>query len=310
MEYSHFPVLFKEVIDGLDIKPGGIYVDGTLGGGGHALGILEKLSDDGKLIANDLDGTAIENAKEKLAKYLDRITFINDDYKNLAEHLDSLGVAEVDGILLDLGVSSYQIDTADRGFSYTKDAKLDMRMNEKQKFSAYTVINGYPESELSKILFDYGEERYARQIARRIVAAREKKPIETTLELAELVALSYPPKERYKYGNPAKRTFQAVRIEVNNELNGLYDFIYNIALRMKKGGRMCVITFHSLEDRAVKHAFAELEKDCICDKRLPVCVCNKRREVEIITKKPILGSIESSVNKRSESAKLRIVKRV
>lgn len=309
MEYFHFPVLYKEVIAGLNINPNGIYVDGTLGGGGHSKGILEHL-ENGKLIANDLDAVAIENAKEKLSSYLDKITFINDDYKNLNKNLDLLGIDQIDGVLLDLGVSSYQLDTPERGFSYVKDARLDMRMNENQKLSAYEVVNEYSEKRLSEILFEYGEERYARKIASRIVSKRNEKPISNTKELADLVALCYPPNDRYKYGNPAKRTFQAIRIEVNNELNGLYDFIIKIALRLKKDGRMCVITFHSLEDRIVKHAFAELEKDCVCDKKMPICVCNKRKEVEILTTKPILGSTESEINKRSESAKLRIIKRI
>ena len=309
MEYSHFPVLYDAVIEGLEVKPDGIYVDGTLGGGGHSSGILERLNG-GRLIANDLDVDAIENAKNKFASQLDKITFIHDDYKNLCENLTAIGVSEVDGILLDLGVSSYQIDSPERGFSYMKDAKLDMRMNREQKISAYEVVNEYSEEELARILFEYGEERYARRIANAIVRERQENKIETTLQLASIAAKAYPAKDRYKYGNPAKRTFQAVRIEVNAELDGLYDFIYNVALRLKKGGRMCVITFHSLEDRIVKRAFVELEKDCVCDKRLPVCVCNKRKEVEILTKKPILGSEESDVNKRSESAKLRIIKRI
>ena len=309
MEYSHFPVLYDAVIEGLEVKPDGIYVDGTLGGGGHSSGILERLNG-GRLIANDLDVDAIENAKNKFASQLDKITFIHDDYKNLCENMTAIGVSEVDGILLDLGVSSYQIDSPERGFSYMKDAKLDMRMNREQKISAYEVVNEYSEEELARILFEYGEERYARRIANAIVRERQENKIETTLQLASIAAKAYPAKDRYKYGNPAKRTFQAVRIEVNAELDGLYDFIYKVALRLKKGGRMCVITFHSLEDRIVKRAFVELEKDCVCDKRLPVCVCNKRKEVEILTKKPILGSEESDVNKRSESAKLRIIKRI
>lgn len=309
MEYNHFPVLYDDVIEGLKIRPNGIYVDGTLGGGGHCSGILERLTD-GRVIANDLDLAAIENAKQRFQTQLDKITFLHDDYKNLCENLTALGIEKVDGILLDLGVSSYQIDTPERGFSYTKDAKLDMRMNEEQKLSAYEVVNGYSEEELKKIFYEYGEERYSGSIAKNIVRERAKKSIETTLELADLVAKSYPAKERYKFGNPAKRTFQSLRIEVNGELNGLYDFIYNVALRLNPGGRMCVITFHSLEDRIVKRAFKELETDCICDKRLPVCVCNKRKEVEIITKKPILGSKEGETNKRSESAKLRIIERI
>mgnify|MGYP004647910661 FL=1 len=309
MEYFHVPVLYDEVIDGLSIKPDGIYLDGTLGGGGHTRGILERLTT-GRLIANDKDADAIENAKDKLSDYADKITYVHDDYKNIIAHLDDLQIKDLDGILLDLGVSSYQIDTAERGFSYVKDAPLDMRMDREQSLSAYDVVNKYSEKELLRVLYEYGEENNARNIVRNIIAAREKEPIKTTSELAELVSKSYPPKERYKHGNPAKKTFQAIRIEVNNELAGLQDFIYDLALRLKKGGRMCVITFHSLEDRIVKHAFIELEKDCVCDKKLPVCVCNKRREAIIITKKPILGEKEKEVNKRAESAKLRIIERV
>lgn len=309
MEYFHVPVLYDEVIDGLSIKPDGIYLDGTLGGGGHTRGILERLTT-GRLIANDKDADAIENAKDKLSDYADKITYVHDDYKNIIAHLDDLQIKDLDGILLDLGVSSYQIDTAERGFSYVKDAPLDMRMDREQSLSAYDVVNKYSEKELLRVLYEYGEESNARNIVRNIIAAREKEPIKTTSELAELVSKSYPPKERYKHGNPVKKTFQAIRIEVNNELAGLQDFIYDLALRLKKGGRMCVITFHSLEDRIVKHAFIELEKDCVCDKKLPVCVCNKRREAIIITKKPILGEKEKEVNKRAESAKLRIIERV
>ena len=309
MEYFHVPVLYDEVMDGLSIKPDGIYLDGTLGGGGHTRGILERLTT-GRLIANDKDADAIENAKDKLSDYADKITYVHDDYKNIIAHLDDLQIKDLDGILLDLGVSSYQIDTAERGFSYVKDAPLDMRMDREQSLSAYDVVNKYSEKELLRVLYEYGEESNARNIVRNIHPAREKEPIKTTSELAELVSKSYPPKERYKHGNPAKKTFQAIRIEVNNELAGLQDFIYDLALRLKKGGRMCVITFHSLEDRIVKHAFIELEKDCVCDKKLPVCVCNKRREAIIITKKPILGEKEKEVNKRAESAKLRIIERV
>ncbi len=309
MEYYHVPVLYDEVIDGLKIKPDGIYLDGTLGGGGHTRGILERLTT-GRLIANDKDADAIENAKDKLSDYAEKIIYVHDDYKNIIARLDDLQIKELDGILLDLGVSSYQIDTAERGFSYVKDAPLDMRMDREQSLSAYEVVNRYSEKELLRVLYEYGEESNARNIVRNILAARAKEPIKTTSELAELVSKSYPPKERYKHGNPAKKTFQAIRIEVNNELAGLQDFIYDLALRLKKGGRMCVITFHSLEDRIVKHAFIELEKDCVCDKKLPVCMCNKRREAIIITKKPILGEKEKEVNKRAESAKLRIIERV
>ena len=310
MEYVHVPVLYDDVLEGLQIKPDGVYFDGTLGGGGHALGVLQRLGQNGRLIANDKDAAALENAKEKLAAYADKITYLHDDYKNALGHLDDLGIDKLDGALLDLGVSSYQIDTAERGFSYVKDAMLDMRMDEEQTLSALTVVNEYSEKELVRVLYEYGEEPNARSIARRIVDARGKKPIESTLELAALVAAAYPPKERYKHGNPAKRTFQAIRIEVNDELRGLEEFVTNLALRLKPGGRLCVITFHSLEDRIVKRAFVELEKDCVCDKKLPVCVCNKRQEIKIITKKPILGEKEAEQNKRAESAKLRIAERI
>ena len=310
MEYRHVPVLLQETVDGLQVKSDGVYLDGTLGGGGHAEKILEKLTT-GRLIANDLDAAAIQNAQERLRPYLDKITFVHDDYKRISDHLDDLGVGELDGILLDLGVSSYQIDTAERGFSYNKDARLDMRMDREQALSAYEVINTFDEKKLADIFFTYGEERYARKIAARIVEKRREAPIETTLALADLVASCYPAKERHICGNPAKRTFQAVRVFVNGELDGLYEFLTEIALRLKKGGRMCVITFHSLEDRIVKKAFCELEKDCVCDKRrFPVCVCNKRKEAVIITKKPISGKTEDAENKRAESAKLRIIERV
>lgn len=309
MIYRHVPVLYDDVIEGLKLRPDGIYFDGTLGGGGHSEGILKQLTT-GRLIANDKDIDAINNAKVRLKEYADKITFIHDDYKNALRNLDELGIKELDGVLLDLGVSSYQIDTPERGFSYIKDATLDMRMDGEQSLSALNVINEYSEAELLRVLYEYGEERNARQIVRKIIARREESPITSTLELASIVASAYPPKERYKHGNPAKKTFQAIRIEVNDELRGLEQFVYDLALRIKKGGRMCVITFHSLEDRLVKKAFLELEKDCVCDKKLPVCVCNKRKEAIIITKKPISGEKEADTNKRAESAKLRIIERV
>ncbi|MBO5774225.1 MAG: 16S rRNA (cytosine(1402)-N(4))-methyltransferase RsmH, partial [Clostridia bacterium] len=229
----------------------------------------------------------------------------------LCYNLDELGIDKVDGILLDLGVSSPQIDDPNRGFSYSKPAPLDMRMDTEQELDAKAVINGYSEEELARIFFEYGEDKLSRKIARAIVREREKEEITTTDRLADIIERCYPAGYRFKHGHPAKRVFQAVRIEVNGELEGLYDFIYNVALRLKVGGRMAVITFHSLEDRIVKNAFVELEKDCICDKRLPVCVCNKRQEVKILTKKPIVASeSELKENKRAESAKLRIIERV
>lgn len=308
MDYEHIPVLYREVLDGLNVKPNGIYVDGTLGGGGHSEGILEKL-DSGLLIANDLDEVAIDNAKVRLKKYLDKVTFVHDDYKNIASHLDELNIDTVDGILLDLGVSSYQIDTPNRGFSYTKDAPLDMRMDESQSLTAAIVINEYREKELADIFFRYGEERYARRIASVIVTKRNEKPVETTLELAEIVKSCYP--KNFRDGHPAKRVFQAVRIEVNGELNGLDKAVMQMARRLKVGGRMAVISFHSLEDRIIKNCFKELETDCICDKSLPVCVCGKKREAIIVTKKPIIaGEEELKNNRRAESAKLRIIEKV
>lgn len=307
-EFAHIPVLYRETLEGLQIKPNGIYVDGTLGGGGHSKGIAEKLTS-GRLIANDLDTEAIEAAKIKLDSLTSKVTFVHDDYKNILKHLDELNVDKVDGILLDLGVSSYQIDTAERGFSYMKDAPLDMRMDrEGGQQSAYDVVNGYTPEELAKIFFEYGEERFSRKIASDIVKARAKKPIETTLELADLIVAGYP--AGFKFGHPAKRVFQALRIEVNGELDGLYDAVEGMTRRLKTGGRMCVITFHSLEDRIVKTCFKQLELDCVCDKRVPVCVCGKVSEIKIITKKPIEASAEElNNNKRAESAKLRIIEK-
>lgn len=309
MEYNHIPVLYKESIDGLNIRADGIYYDATLGGGGHSKGILERL-DTGRLIATDKDTDAIENAKRKLAEYSDKLTLIKDDYKNIITHLDNLGIEKLSGVLIDMGVSSHQIDTADRGFSYMQEARLDMRMDKQQELSAYEIINEYSEKELSDIIYLYGEERYSRRIARKILEARKDKDIETTLELARLVERCYPPNERFKFGNPAKRTFQAIRIAVNGELDGIKEFVMEIARRLEKGGRICVISFHSLEDRLVKFAFKELESDCICDKKMPICSCGKKREIKIITKKPISGSIEEETNKRSASAKLRIAEKL
>ena len=311
MEFKHISVMYNECIEGLQIKPDGIYVDGTLGGAGHSKGILEKLGESGRLICNDLDTTAIENAKNVLSEHLEKVIFLHDDYKNLIYNLEDLGIENVDGILLDLGVSSPQIDDPNRGFSYSKPAPLDMRMDREQELDAKAVVNGYSEEELAKIFFEYGEDKLSRKIARAIIREREKEEITTTDRLADIIERCYPQGYRFKHGHPAKRVFQAIRIEVNGELEGLYEFIYNVALKLKVGGRMAVITFHSLEDRIVKNAFNELEKDCICDKRLPVCVCNKRQEVKIITKKPIVAREEElKNNKRAESAKLRIIERV
>lgn len=308
MEYFHIPVLKREVLDGLKIKPDGIYLDCTLGGGGHAEGIL-RLLNGGRLIANDYDGAAIEHAKEIFGEYADKITYVRGDYKDILKKSNIPGMDRLDGVLIDMGVSSYQIDTPERGFSYIHDAPLDMRMDDEGDLTAEKVVNEYPPAKLTEILYEYGEEKFARRIVDKILRQRAVSPIKSTKELADIIASAYPPGERYKRGNPAKKSFQAIRIEVNRELEGLGEFIYALALRMKIGGRMCVITFHSLEDRIIKKAFVELEKECVCDKRLPVCVCGKRREAIIVTKKPISGKTETW-NKRAQSAKLRIIERV
>ena len=311
MGFAHVPVMLNECLDGLNIKSDGIYVDGTVGGAGHSIEIVKRLGENGRLIAVDKDKIALQASRERLKDYLDKVTFIHDDYKNLIANLDEIGVGEVDGILLDLGVSSPQLDNAERGFSYMKDAPLDMRMDCDQTLTAYEVVNGYDESELARILFDYGEEKLARAIARRIVNQRSQKPIQTTLELAKIVEDSYPTKTRWKFGHPAKRTFQAIRIEVNGELSRLDEAITAMARRLKKGGRMAVITFHSLEDRIVKSAFKQLSLSCTCPPDFPVCVCGKVQEVELVNKKPIVASDEElEKNPRSQSAKLRVIERV
>lgn len=311
MEFAHIPVMLNECLEGLNIKADGTYVDGTVGGAGHSIEIVKRLSENGRLICVDKDEDALKAAGERLAPYKDRVTFIHDDYKNLVNELDSIGVGKVNGILLDLGVSSYQLDNAERGFSYMKDAPLDMRMDRSQRISAHEVVNGYTESELARILFDYGEEKLARQIARNIVRARSEKPIETTLGLAKIVEDTYPAKTRWKFGHPAKRTFQAIRIEVNDELSSLGEAVTAMARRLEKGGRMAVITFHSLEDRIVKSAFKELSLACTCPPDFPVCVCGKVQEVELVNKKPITASEEElENNSRSQSAKLRVIEKL
>ena len=311
MEFSHVSVLLDECIDGLKIKEDGIYVDGTLGGGGHSLEIVKRLGEKGRLVAIDRDADALMAAGERLHAHASKITYVHDDFKNCCTVLDELGIDEVDGILLDLGVSSYQLDNAERGFSYMKDAPLDMRMDQSQYLTAFNVVNEFTVSQLTKILYEYGEEKLAPRIAERIAAVRDKETISTTLQLAKLVEGCYPAKTRWKYGHPAKRTFQAIRICVNNELTGLGDTVTNMARRLKKGGRMAVITFHSLEDRIVKTAFKDLSLSCTCPPDFPVCVCGKVKEVELVNKKPIVASQEElNRNSRAESAKLRIVERV
>lgn len=311
MEFIHIPVMLSECLEGLNIKPNGIYVDGTVGGAGHSIEIVKRLTDGGKLICVDKDEEALAAAGKRLENFKNQITFIHDDYKNLVADLKNLGIDRVDGILLDLGVSSYQLDNSERGFSYMKDAPLDMRMDRSQSVTAYDVVNGMSTEELTKILFDYGEEKLARRIAENIVRERSKKPVKTTLELSKIVEDSYPAKTRWKFGHPAKRTFQAIRIQVNEELTRLGEAITDMTRTLNKGGRMAVITFHSLEDRIVKSAFKELNIECTCPPDFPVCVCGKVKEVELVNKKPIEASEEElAVNSRSQSAKLRIVEKI
>lgn len=310
LRFEHTPVLLNEVIEGLNIKEDGIYVDGTLGGAGHSIEIVKRLTS-GKLVGIDQDMNAINKAKEILKNHLDRVIFVHDNYANIEQILKDLNIERVDGILLDIGVSSHQLDEDERGFSYNKDARLDMRMDTSRDFTAWDVVNKYSKEDLERIIKDYGEERWARRIAEFIVESRKNKSIDTTLELVEIIKKAIPKKARATGHHPAKKTFQAIRIEVNNELGVLEDSIPKMARLLNKGGRLCIITFHSLEDRIVKKAFLDLSKDCICPPELPICTCNKVKEVEIITRKPIVPSkYEIESNPRSRSSKLRIVERV
>lgn len=310
MNFHHVSVLLQECIDNLNIRPDGIYVDGTMGGGGHSLEIAKRLTT-GRLICIDQDPNAHEAAGKRLAEYKDRITFVRDNFGNIANILDSLGIEKIDGMLLDIGVSSHQLDEAERGFSYQQDAPLDMRMNPDRPFSAYDVVNGYDEDELDRVIFTYGEERWARRIAQFIVKEREAKPIETTGELVDIIKKAVPKGARKDGPHPAKRTFQAIRIEVNGELEVLQRAIDDVAARLAVGGRLCIITFHSLEDRIVKEAFRKQENPCICPPQFPVCVCGKKPLGRVITRKPILPSKEElEENPRSRSAKLRVLEGV
>ena len=310
MEFHHISVLLNECIDNLNIRPDGIYVDGTMGGGVHSLEIAKRRTT-GRLICIDQDPNAHEAAGKRLAEYKDRITFVRDNFGNIANILDSLGIEKIDGMLLDIGVSSHQLDEAERGFSYQQDAPLDMRMNPDRPFSAYDVVNGYDEDELDRVIFTYGEERWARRIAQFIVKEREAKPIETTGELVDIIKKAVPKGARKDGPHPAKRTFQAIRIEVNGELEVLQRAIDDVAARLAVGGRLCIITFHSLEDRIVKEAFRKQENPCICPPQFPVCVCGKKPLGRVITRKPILPSKEElEENPRSRSAKLRVLEGV
>ena len=310
-EFSHFPVMLEECMQGLDVKSGGIYFDGTLGGAGHSYEILKRSSPDGKLIATDLDDEAIAAATEQLSPFKGRFFIHKSNFKNYGEVLDKEGVDGLDGVMLDFGISSHQIDEPERGFSYmSSEAPLDMRMDKSASLTAEDVINEYPQKELIRILKQYGEERFAPQIAANMVKARERARITTCGEFVKIIEESIP-KKFQQNGPAARKSFQAVRIEVNGELDGLYEAVLGLTRRLKKGGRIAILTFHSLEDRIVKNAFRYLETDCICPKELPVCVCGKKKEIEVITKKPITASPkETVINSRSRSAKLRVAERI
>ena len=307
MEFKHKSVLLNETIDGLNIKPDGIYVDGTLGGGGHAYEVCRRLGEKGSIVGIDQDAAAIEAASARLKDFGEKVTIVRSNYCDMKSKLHELGIDKVDGIVLDLGVSSYQLDTAERGFSYREDAPLDMRMDTRQKMTARDIVNDYTEADLYRVIRDYGEDKFAKNIAKHIVQARAVKPVETTAELSEIIRASIPMKFQKKSGHPAKRTFQAIRIELNRELDVLRDSLDDMIDLLNPGGRLCIITFHSLEDLIVKSAFRKNENPCNCPPDFPVCVCGKKSKGSIITKKPILPSEEElEYNSRSKSAKLRI----
>ena len=308
MEFKHTPVMLEECIENLNIQPNGIYVDGTIGGAGHSKEIIKKIGEKGLLIGIDRDEEALKSAKKTLEKY-SNVKYVHGNHDDIKKILNDLEIDKVDGILLDLGVSSYQLDERNRGFSYLGDNKLDMRMDKTQNLTAETVVNTYPEQKLSDIIYEYGEERFSRQIAKNICIQRKTKKIETTKELVEIIEKSIP-KSKQKNGHPAKKTFQAIRIEVNNEIEPLYKTILDCIDCLKEKGRLCVITFHSLEDRAVKKAMIEAKGNCTCPSDLPYCVCGAKSLGKIITKKPIIPSEkEQEENSRSKSAKLRVFER-
>lgn len=310
MEFKHKSVLLYETVDQLNIKPDGIYVDGTLGGGGHSYEIASRLSDKGRLIGIDQDEDAIKAASERLKPFMDRVIIVRNNYCNMDKVLDELSIDKVDGIMLDLGVSSYQLDTAERGFTYNVDAKLDMRMDQRQEVTARDIVNDYSEYDLYRIIRDYGEDRFAKNIAKHIVAARQKKPIETTFELNEIIKAAIPMKVRATGGHPSKRTYQAIRIELNRELEVLENSIDMMIDRLNKEGRLCIITFHSLEDRIVKVRYKNNENPCTCPPSFPTCVCGKKSKGKVITRKPIIPSEEElEENSRSKSSKLRVFER-
>ena len=311
MEFSHYSVLLQETIDELHIRPDGIYVDGTLGGGGHAFQVCSRLNENGHFYGIDQDAAAIEAAGERLRCFGNQVTIIRSNYCRMVEELKARGVTGVDGIVLDLGVSSYQLDEADRGFTYREDAALDMRMDQRQEKTAREIVNGYSEMELYRVIRDYGEDKFAKNIAKHIVQAREKKPVETTGELVEIIKAAIPAKIRMQKGHPAKQTFQAIRIELNRELEVLRDSLDDMIDFLNPGGRICIITFHSLEDRIVKNAFRTNEHPCTCPPDFPVCVCGKVSKGRVVTRKPVLpGEKELEENSRSKSAKLRVFERI
>ena len=309
MEFKHYSVLLDETIENLNIKPDGVYMDGTLGGAGHAFHVCERLGEQGRFYGIDQDGDAIEAAGRRLAPFGDKVTIIRSNYRYARERLAEIGVTHVDGIVFDLGVSSYQLDTIERGFSYKYDTRLDMRMDDRQTLSAMEIVNEYPEMELFRIIRDYGEDQFAKNIAKHIVKARAEAPIETTGQLNEVIKAAIPAKMRQN-GHPSKKTFQAIRIECNHELDVLKESLDGFIDMLNPGGRLCIITFHSLEDRIVKSAFKKAENPCICPPGFPVCTCGQVSKGRVISKKPILPSdTELEENSRSKSAKLRVFER-
>ena len=310
MAFKHKSVLLEETVDGLAIKPDGIYVDGTLGGGGHAFEVCSRLNEQGRFIGIDQDAAAIEAASERLRDFGEKVTIIRSNYCEMKSRLHEIGVDKVDGIVIDLGVSSYQLDTAERGFSYRVDAPLDMRMDQRQQLTAREIVNTYSEADLFRVIRDYGEDKFAKNIAKHIVIERQKAPIETTGQLNEIIRHAIPMKFQKTAGHPSKRTFQAIRIELNRELDVLRESLDDMIEMLNPGGRICIITFHSLEDRIVKSAFRKNENPCICPSHFPVCVCGNISKGKVITRKPILPSEEElEYNSRSKSAKLRIFER-
>lgn len=311
MEFNHKSVLLKETIDNLNVRPGGIYVDGTLGGGGHSFEILKRLGGNGKLIGIDRDSDAINAAAERLKEFGSAATIVRDNYSNMTDVVKSLGINGVDGIVLDLGVSSYQLDTVSRGFTYKVDAPLDMRMDDRQKLTAQDIVNDYSENEIYRIIRDYGEDKFAKNIAKHIVNARKNERITTTGQLSDIIKAAIPARVRMAGGHPAKKTFQAIRIELNSELDVLTKSIDTMIDLLNDKGRICIITFHSLEDRIVKNGFKRNENPCTCPPDFPVCVCGKKAKGKIITRKPIVPSEqELNQNKRAKSSKLRVFERI